>query len=75
MHPIRMNSASIVRLTLFVVSFTLAILIKKIYRPWIYQRGAWGLGVADLGSESVLCFWIDDAHHRAGRRDRSMETS
>ncbi len=37
------------RIFLFFVSFTLAILVKKVFRPWAYQYEIRFLGIADWG--------------------------
>ena len=52
----RLSSASIVRLALFIISFTLAILVKKIYRPWVYQRGMDFLYLTDWGPSLFYIF-------------------
>jgi hypothetical protein len=50
------NAKSIIRFVLFFTSFLLAILTKKIYRPWIYQREGWGFHVADWGPSLFFVF-------------------
>lgn len=52
----RISSVSIFRLFLFFVSFALALLIKKVYRPWVYQREIWDLRVADWGPSLFYVF-------------------
>jgi hypothetical protein len=37
------------RLFLFFASFTFAVLVKKIFRPWAYQKEIRFLGIADWG--------------------------
>ena len=56
MRPSRLSSVSIVRLLLFLASFTLAILVKKVYRPWVYQHGAGFLPIADWGPSQFYIF-------------------
>jgi hypothetical protein len=41
---------------LFIASFALAILVKKVYRPWVYQHGAGFLPVADWGPNLFYIF-------------------
>lgn len=55
----RISSVSLVRLFLFIASFALAILVKKLYRPWVYQREIWGLRVADWGPSLFYVFGME----------------
>jgi hypothetical protein len=41
---------------LFIASFALAILVKKVYRPWVYTHGAGFIPVADWGPSLFYIF-------------------
>jgi hypothetical protein len=56
LHLLRTRSARILRLSLFVASFALAILAKKVYRPWAYHRGVGWFNVVDWGPSLFYVF-------------------
>lgn len=58
-RKLRLGLRSSIRLFLFVSSFALAVLVKKLYRPWAYQRGIEGLGLADWGPSLFYVFGLE----------------
>jgi len=56
MHLPRISLVNLIRLFLFIVSLSLVGLVKKVYRPWVYQQGGWDFSIADWGPSLFFIF-------------------